>query len=55
VSAEGIGSAVEDGGPGDAPLWKFLGYMAAVKALAWDPYVSGVLATGGGVQLMGPC
>ena len=42
-------------GFGDAPLWKFLGHTAAVKALAWDPHVSGVLATSGGVQLMGPC
>ena len=24
--------------------------MAAVKALAWDPHISGVLATGGGTQ-----
>ena len=34
VSAEGSGSAGEDGGLGDAPLWKFLGHTAAVKALA---------------------
>jgi len=31
----------------DAPLWKFHEHTAAVKALAWDPHVSGVLATGG--------
>ena len=37
-------------GPGDAPLWKFHEHTAAVKALAWDPHVSGVLATGGGTQ-----
>lgn len=35
---------------GDAPLWKFHEHTAAVKALAWDPHVSGVLATGGGTQ-----
>ncbi|KIJ66088.1 hypothetical protein HYDPIDRAFT_27283 [Hydnomerulius pinastri MD-312] len=32
------------------PLWKFHEHTAAVKALAWDPHVSGVLATGGGTQ-----
>ena len=41
------GSASEDG---DAPLWKFHEHNAAVKALAWDPHVSGVLATGGGTE-----
>lgn len=41
------GSAAEDG---DTPLWKFHEHTAAVKALAWDPHVSGVLATGGGTQ-----
>ncbi|KAG6828465.1 hypothetical protein H0H87_001955, partial [Tephrocybe sp. NHM501043] len=35
--------------PGDAPLWKFHEHTA-VKALGWDPHVSGVLATGGGTQ-----
>ncbi|KAG6382053.1 WD40 repeat-like protein [Boletus reticuloceps] len=35
---------------GDVPLWKFHEHTAAVKALAWDPHVSGVLATGGGTQ-----
>ncbi|KAF8630502.1 hypothetical protein AX15_002873 [Amanita polypyramis BW_CC] len=35
---------------GDAPLWKFHEHTAAVKALAWDPHISGVLATGGGTQ-----
>ncbi|KAF9465218.1 WD40 repeat-like protein [Collybia nuda] len=48
--ANSIGSAGEDSGPGDAPLWKFHEHTAAVKALAWDPHVSGVLATGGGTQ-----
>lgn len=38
----------EDGN--DIPLWKFHEHTAAVKALAWDPHVSGVLATGGGTQ-----
>ncbi len=33
---------------GDSPLWKFHEHTAAVKALAWDPHVTGVLATGGG-------
>ena len=36
------------GDDGDTPLWKFHEHTAAVKALAWDPHVSGVLATGGG-------
>ncbi|KAG1882440.1 WD40 repeat-like protein [Suillus subluteus] len=46
------GSSVDDAGngSGDAPLWKFHEHTAAVKALAWDPHVSGVLATGGGTQ-----
>lgn len=35
---------------GDVPLWKFHEHTAAVKALAWDPHISGVLATGGGTQ-----
>jgi cell division cycle 20-like protein 1 (cofactor of APC complex) len=43
----GNGSAGEEG---DAPLWKFHEHTAAVKALAWDPHLSGVLATGGGTQ-----
>ncbi|TFK21948.1 WD40 repeat-like protein [Coprinopsis marcescibilis] len=36
--------------PGDTPVWKFHEHTAAVKALAWDPHVTGVLATGGGTQ-----
>ena len=44
------GSAGEDINAGDSPLWKFHEHTAAVKALAWDPHVSGVLATGGGTQ-----
>jgi cell division cycle 20-like protein 1, cofactor of APC complex len=50
----GSGSGGEEtpaaGAAGDAPLWKFHEHTAAVKALAWDPHVSGVLATGGGTQ-----
>jgi len=45
-----IGAGSGDDGPGDTPLWKFHELTAAVKALAWDPHVSGVLATGGGTQ-----
>lgn len=43
--SSGVG---EDGG--EVPLWKFHEHTAAVKALAWDPHVPGVLATGGGTQ-----
>ncbi|KAG1787545.1 WD40-repeat-containing domain protein, partial [Suillus variegatus] len=51
-STSGSGSVEDVGGSGngDAPLWKFHEHTAAVKALAWDPHVSGVLATGGGTQ-----
>ena len=42
------GNVAEDGG--DVPLWRFHEHTAAVKALAWDPHISGVLATGGGTQ-----
>lgn len=50
-STSGSGSVDDAGnGSGDAPLWKFHEHTAAVKALAWDPHVSGVLATGGGTQ-----
>ena len=45
-SHQNFGDDVE----GDPPLWKFHEHTAAVKALAWDPHVSGVLATGGGTQ-----
>jgi len=31
-------------------LWIFHEHTATVKSLAWDPHVSGVLATGGGTQ-----
>ncbi|KAK0233871.1 WD40 repeat-like protein [Armillaria luteobubalina] len=40
----------DDSMAGDAPLWKFHEHTAAVKALAWDPHIPGVLATGGGTQ-----
>ncbi|KAK0466264.1 WD40 repeat-like protein [Desarmillaria tabescens] len=40
----------DDSMSGDAPLWKFHEHTAAVKALAWDPHIPGVLATGGGTQ-----
>ncbi|KAF8735086.1 hypothetical protein AX14_002757 [Amanita brunnescens Koide BX004] len=43
------GATVTEEG-GDVPLWKFHEHTAAVKALAWDPHISGVLATGGGTQ-----
>ncbi|KAF9476648.1 WD40 repeat-like protein [Pholiota conissans] len=48
TAAPGTGSG--DDIPGDSPVWKFHEHTAAVKALAWDPHVSGVLATGGGTQ-----
>jgi cell division cycle 20-like protein 1 (cofactor of APC complex) len=48
AGSAGVGSG--DDAPGDVPLWKFHEHTAAVKALAWDPHVSGVLATGGGTQ-----
>ena len=50
LSSAGHAIGNGDEGPGDAPLWKFHEHTAAVKALAWDPHVSGVLATGGGTQ-----
>ncbi|KAL0572080.1 substrate-specific activator of APC-dependent proteolysis [Marasmius crinis-equi] len=33
---------------GDMPLYKFHQHKAAVKGLAWDPHISGLLASGGG-------
>ncbi|KAF9047858.1 WD40-repeat-containing domain protein [Panaeolus papilionaceus] len=50
LGGTGLGTGAGDDGPGDLPLWKFHEHTAAVKALAWDPHVSGVLATGGGTQ-----
>ena len=46
ITATGSLVTGEDGA--DVPLWKFHNHTAAVKALAWDPHVSGVLASGGG-------
>ena len=43
-------ATIVDSEESDAPLWKFHEHTAAVKALAWDPHVSGLLATGGGTQ-----
>ena len=43
-------TADEGNSANDQPLWKFHEHTAAVKALAWDPHVPGVLATGGGTQ-----
>ena len=46
ASGSGYNTAAEDSS--DVPVWKFHEHTAAVKALAWDPHVSGILATGGG-------
>lgn len=46
ITATGSLVTGEDGT--DVPLWKFHNHTAAVKALAWDPHISGVLASGGG-------
>lgn len=46
ITATGSLVTGEDGT--DVPLWKFHNHTAAVKALAWDPHLSGVLASGGG-------
>lgn len=32
------------------PLWKFHEHQAAVKAIAWSPHATGLLASGGGTQ-----
>ncbi|KAF8260334.1 WD40-repeat-containing domain protein [Lactarius quietus] len=55
ATRNGAGNAEEGGSStggaaSDSPLWKFHEHTAAVKALAWDPHVAGVLATGGGTQ-----
>ncbi|PPQ81611.1 hypothetical protein CVT26_002978, partial [Gymnopilus dilepis] len=49
-SSRHVGGSSEDSGSDVSPLFKFHEHTAAVKALAWDPHVSGVLATGGGTQ-----
>ncbi|KDQ56327.1 hypothetical protein JAAARDRAFT_132460 [Jaapia argillacea MUCL 33604] len=46
----GVGGSIGSSSVGEQPLWKFHEHTAAVKALAWDPHVSGVLASGGGTQ-----
>lgn len=38
------------GGDGLIPLWKFHEHQAAVKALAWAPNTTNLLASGGGTQ-----
>lgn len=48
LRSNGASSGVSGDERSDVPLWKFHQHTAAVKALAWDPHVSGVLATGGG-------
>ncbi|KAF9524729.1 WD40-repeat-containing domain protein [Crepidotus variabilis] len=49
--ANASGDPTEEVPAGDTPpLYKFHEHTAAVKALAWDPHMSGVLATGGGTQ-----
>ncbi|KAI5884964.1 WD40 repeat-like protein [Schizophyllum commune H4-8] len=51
ASASGSASGSGDEANGDSNyLFKFHAHTAAVKALAWDPHVSGILATGGGTQ-----
>ncbi|KAF7304771.1 WD-REPEATS-REGION domain-containing protein [Mycena kentingensis (nom. inval.)] len=50
AQASGTDSTNGPDDAGDAPLWKFHEHTAAVKALAWDPHITGVLATGGGTQ-----
>jgi len=45
-----MGDGGTDENLGDSPRWKFYNHTAAVKALAWEPHMSGVLATGGGTQ-----
>ena len=48
-SSAGAGVIAGDD-PGEVPLHRFTQHTAAVKALAWDPHVPGILATGGGTQ-----
>ena len=50
AGTSGTGDGGTDENPGDPPLWKFNNHTAAVKVLAWDPHMSGILATGGGTQ-----
>ena len=46
----GVVAGLGDDEPGDVPLWKSHEHTAAVKILASDPHVSGVLVMGGGTQ-----
>lgn len=49
--AGGSGAMAAGAGDGDAqPLWKFHDHQAAVKAIAWSPHATGLLASGGGTQ-----
>ena len=48
TDADPASSNVAEDDTGDQPLYKFHEHTAAVKALAWDPHMSGILATGGG-------
>ena len=50
AGASTAAGAAPDDAPGDAPIFKFHEHTAAVKALAWDPHVANLLATGGGTQ-----
>ena len=44
------GFAMGDAGTGVVPVWKWHEHSAAVKAIAWNPHVPGVLVSGGGTQ-----
>lgn len=39
-----------DAGTGVVPVWKWHEHSAAVKAIAWNPHIPGVLVSGGGTQ-----
>ena len=41
-------SSLGDNADDAKPLWKFHEHQAAVKAIAWSPHTSGLLASGGG-------
>jgi hypothetical protein len=46
-ASSGVSAGVAAGDdPGEMPLHRFTQHTAAVKALAWDPHVPGILATG---------
>ena len=48
TSTGGSGPTAGSEDASDLPVWKFHEHTAAVKALAWDPHVNGILASGGG-------